>query len=133
RDSAMAICRPSAVRTPLQFLQRPRADPGRKVRLLGTTISIRLLPLKRMAFSTAPGKDPQSATTSLRSSSAIMSKKPIGFSTTNMLKLDTNLNVFSKFVDSHLRPYRCKVESCAEARFSSTACLLRHEREAHRM
>ncbi|KAL2111785.1 hypothetical protein VUR80DRAFT_9347 [Thermomyces stellatus] len=40
---------------------------------------------------------------------------------------------YDKFVDSHLRPYRCKVESCADARFSSTACLLRHEREAHRM
>ncbi|CAI4219185.1 unnamed protein product [Parascedosporium putredinis] len=40
---------------------------------------------------------------------------------------------YDKFVDSHLRPYRCKVDSCADARFSSTACLLRHEREAHRM
>ncbi|CAJ0553466.1 Ff.00g119780.m01.CDS01 [Fusarium sp. VM40] len=37
----------------------------------------------------------------------------------------------SKFVDSHLKPYRCKAESCEGARFSSTACLLRHEREAH--
>lgn len=39
----------------------------------------------------------------------------------------------SKFVDSHLKPYRCKVDSCENARFSSTACLLRHEREAHAM
>lgn len=39
----------------------------------------------------------------------------------------------SKFVDSHLKPYRCKVEGCQNARFSSTACLLRHEREAHAM
>lgn len=38
---------------------------------------------------------------------------------------------FSKFVDSHLKPYRCKADSCEGARFSSTACLLRHEREAH--
>lgn len=37
----------------------------------------------------------------------------------------------SKFVDSHLKPYRCKAEACEGARFSSTACLLRHEREAH--
>ena len=37
----------------------------------------------------------------------------------------------SKFVDSHLKPYRCKAESCENSRFSSTACLLRHEREAH--
>lgn len=36
-------------------------------------------------------------------------------------------------MDSHLKPYRCKVESCENARFSSTACLLRHEREAHAM
>jgi len=40
---------------------------------------------------------------------------------------------YDKFVDSHLKPYRCKVESCENARFSSTACLLRHEREAHAM
>ncbi|QKD50935.2 uncharacterized protein FOBCDRAFT_198320 [Fusarium oxysporum Fo47] len=38
---------------------------------------------------------------------------------------------YDKFVDSHLKPYRCKAESCEGARFSSTACLLRHEREAH--
>lgn len=41
------------------------------------------------------------------------------------------IDSFSKFVDSHLKPYRCKAESCEAARFSSTACLLRHEREAH--
>ncbi|KAH8195091.1 hypothetical protein TruAng_010748 [Truncatella angustata] len=40
---------------------------------------------------------------------------------------------YDKFVDSHLKPYRCKVDSCENARFSSTACLLRHEREAHAM
>ncbi|KAB5558012.1 hypothetical protein GE09DRAFT_1173121 [Coniochaeta sp. 2T2.1] len=40
---------------------------------------------------------------------------------------------YDKFVDSHLKPYRCKVESCENTRFSSTACLLRHEREAHAM
>lgn len=40
---------------------------------------------------------------------------------------------YSKFVDSHLKPYRCKVHACENARFSSTACLLRHEREAHAM
>ncbi|PHH76140.1 hypothetical protein CDD80_1772 [Ophiocordyceps camponoti-rufipedis] len=38
---------------------------------------------------------------------------------------------YDKFVDSHMKPYRCKAESCEGARFSSTACLLRHEREAH--
>jgi hypothetical protein len=36
-------------------------------------------------------------------------------------------------VDSHLKPYRCKVVACENLNFSSTACLLRHEREAHAM
>jgi hypothetical protein len=40
---------------------------------------------------------------------------------------------YSKFVDSHLKPYRCKVIACENLNFSSTACLLRHEREAHAM
>jgi hypothetical protein len=38
---------------------------------------------------------------------------------------------YDKFVDSHLKPYKCRVETCNGAKFSSTACLLRHEREAH--
>lgn len=42
-------------------------------------------------------------------------------------------NVCSKFVDSHLKPFRCKIEACSKQEFSSTACLLRHEREAHGM
>lgn len=46
--------------------------------------------------------------------------------------MHTDTNTFaSKFVDSHLKPYRCKAETCEGNRFSSTACLLRHEREAH--
>lgn len=40
---------------------------------------------------------------------------------------------YDKFVDSHLKPYRCKVPACENLHFSSTACLLRHEREAHAM
>lgn len=39
----------------------------------------------------------------------------------------------SKFVDSHLKPYKCKIVACKDLQFSSTACLLRHEREAHAM
>jgi hypothetical protein len=39
----------------------------------------------------------------------------------------------SKYVDSHLRPYKCKHATCVGNQFSSTACLLRHEREAHGM
>ncbi|KAK8209281.1 hypothetical protein IWZ01DRAFT_505245 [Phyllosticta capitalensis] len=40
---------------------------------------------------------------------------------------------YDKYVDSHLKPFRCKVSSCINVEFSSTACLLRHEREAHGM
>ena len=36
-------------------------------------------------------------------------------------------------MDSHLKPYRCKHNACSSVPFSSTACLLRHEREAHGM
>jgi hypothetical protein len=39
----------------------------------------------------------------------------------------------SLFVDSHLKPYKCQVALCKEISFSSAACLLRHEREAHAM
>jgi hypothetical protein len=40
---------------------------------------------------------------------------------------------YDKFVDSHLKPFRCNKKSCIGVQFSSTACLLRHEREAHGM
>jgi hypothetical protein len=36
-------------------------------------------------------------------------------------------------VDSHLKPYRCKIQTCKELRFPSAAFLLRHEREVHAM
>ena len=39
----------------------------------------------------------------------------------------------SKFLDSHIKPFRCKREKCDDVKFSSTACLLRHERENHGM
>ncbi|KAH8694974.1 putative C2H2 finger domain protein [Talaromyces proteolyticus] len=40
---------------------------------------------------------------------------------------------YHKYLDSHLKPYRCKVPACAaqNLHFSSNACLFRHEREAH--
>lgn len=38
---------------------------------------------------------------------------------------------YSKYIDSHLKPFRCKHKNCNNNQFSSTACLLRHEREAH--
>lgn len=40
---------------------------------------------------------------------------------------------YDKFVDSHLKPFRCNKKACVGVQFSSTACLLRHEREAHGM
>ncbi|KAL8910242.1 MAG: hypothetical protein Q9171_004443 [Xanthocarpia ochracea] len=40
---------------------------------------------------------------------------------------------YDKHLDSHLKPYRCKLSACLTLAFSSTACLLRHEREAHGM
>ncbi|KAL1960633.1 hypothetical protein VTO42DRAFT_7212 [Malbranchea cinnamomea] len=40
---------------------------------------------------------------------------------------------YHKYLDSHLKPYRCKVPQCVDAHFSSNACLFRHEREAHGM
>lgn len=42
-------------------------------------------------------------------------------------------NAGSKYLDSHLKPYRCKAAACQDAQlqFSSNACLFRHEREAH--
>nr|POE80837.1 hypothetical protein CFP56_56910 [Quercus suber] len=40
---------------------------------------------------------------------------------------------YDKFIDSHIKPFRCKIEMCSKQEFSSTACLLRHEREAHGM
>lgn len=45
----------------------------------------------------------------------------------------TGANLNSKYLDSHLKPYRCKVSACLDAQlqFSSNACLFRHEREAH--
>ncbi|RAH40668.1 putative C2H2 finger domain protein [Aspergillus brunneoviolaceus CBS 621.78] len=40
---------------------------------------------------------------------------------------------YHKYLDSHLKPYRCKMPACMDAQlqFSSNACLFRHEREAH--
>jgi hypothetical protein len=48
----------------------------------------------------------------------------------SLIGLKANPSV-SKYIDSHLKPYRCKQKGCEELRFSSTACRLRHEREAH--
>ncbi|KIV97741.1 hypothetical protein PV10_01451 [Exophiala mesophila] len=42
--------------------------------------------------------------------------------------------IYNKYLDSHLRPYRCRLADkgdCDDTQFSSAACLFRHEREAH--
>ncbi|EHY60356.1 hypothetical protein ABEF92_005880 [Exophiala dermatitidis] len=42
--------------------------------------------------------------------------------------------IYNKYLDSHLKPYKCRFADrpeCEDARFSSNACLFRHEREAH--
>ena len=84
-----------------------------------------------MASITARGKVRMDAFTSPKSSSATTSMPPVHPPQTRDI---TNHRLrASKFVDSHLKPYRCKVLACENLHFSSTACLLRHEREAHAM
>jgi len=36
-----------------------------------------------------------------------------------------------QYIDSHMKPYRCTFSGCGKLRFSSLACRLRHEKEAH--
>lgn len=56
------------------------------------------------------------------------------FISLSLTHLETNhVGHDRKYVDSHLKPFVCKVEACGNQNFSSTACLLRHEREAHGM
>ncbi|KAI8930563.1 hypothetical protein NX059_012173 [Plenodomus lindquistii] len=38
---------------------------------------------------------------------------------------------YDKYVDSHIKPFRCNNKACDKISFSSNACLLRHKREAH--
>lgn len=38
---------------------------------------------------------------------------------------------FRQYVDSHVKPYRCTFTGCRDLKFSSLACRLRHEKEAH--
>ncbi len=38
---------------------------------------------------------------------------------------------FSNHLDSHLKPYHCKLGECVDTKFSSTGRLLRHQRETH--
>ena len=58
---------------------------------------------------------------------------PFPGSLTNRLTYTDYPCSISKYIDSHVKPFRCKLEACSKQEFSSTACLLRHEREAHGM
>jgi hypothetical protein len=82
----------------------------------------------RTAYMPARSRARRTAPTRERISSAIMSK--LMMMTGNEMTL---LTCTSKFVDSHIKPFRCKREKCDDVKFSSTACLLRHERENHGM
>ncbi|KAH6663751.1 hypothetical protein B0J14DRAFT_570293 [Halenospora varia] len=84
---------------------------------------------KPMGFTTAHGKVRPFASTSPKRSSATTSMHAF---TSNSFNAN-HIIYLSKFVDSHLKPYRCKALACENLHFSSTACLLRHEREAHAM
>jgi hypothetical protein len=97
----------------------------------GTIHCTRMSPHRPMDFTTVHGRARTTASTSRRSSSATTSMILFQFSPSlsNANYIISN----SKFVDSHLKPYRCRVHACENSRFSSTACLLRHEREAHAM
>lgn len=45
----------------------------------------------------------------------------------------TNTVRYSNFLDSHLKPFRCRVDSCKGMQFTDIDGVLRHERELHRM
>ena len=87
------------------------------------------LALRRISFITAHSRSPKTASTSRKSSSAITSE----INKISRSYAATNEVLCSKHLDSHLKPYRCKALACVSVPFSSTACLLRHEREAHGM
>ena len=83
-----------------------------------------------MDFTTAPSR---SVTTSPTSSSVTTSMNPLIRQSCFGIVLLSILTTSSKHLDAHLRPYRCTREACRSIQFSSTACVLRHEREAHGM
>lgn len=90
--------------------------PSTNASLVTMTSTTALLPMKAKIVAISP-----------RSSSATTSKF-VATSLHNILLISP-----SKYIDSHLKPFRCKHSTCIEVQFSSTACLLRHEREAHGM
>lgn len=87
----------------------------------------------RMACTIARSRRKRAALTDRRSSSATMSMISSPSFIITYVYVLTKAYQYSKFIDSHLKPFRCKIEACAKQEFSSTACLLRHEREAHGM
>lgn len=71
--------------------------------------------------------------TNLRSSGAISSKsqpqRPSLLETDRLTRRPSGLR--SKILDAHLKPFKCELSDCNAEPFSSSACLRRHEREAH--
>jgi hypothetical protein len=80
----------------------------------------------RMDIITAHMPELRTAVTSQSNSRSNMSK----FSINNTYSL---LSLSRKHIDSHLKPFICRKPICRDLRFSSAACLVRHEREAHKM
>lgn len=83
----------------------------------------------KMDAITAPSLEPKAAPISQQSRSASMRRCCRCSGRAAVLILP------SKNLDSHLKPYVCKYgptdENCRNLRFSSNACLFRHEREMH--
>lgn len=95
-----------------------------------TTLSILCLPTM-MESTTAPSPVETSlAITHPLPRSVLTSKLDFALNVSEFTETNTES---SKYLDSHLKPYRCRVPSCMDAQlhFSSNACLFRHEREAH--
>src|SRR6266511_6476506 len=108
---------------PLNMIARSPQGPMMIAAILITKPS-----LDQMDYTIALMRTGRSATTSLPRKNAPTSKSSFD------LSLSSLTTPCSKYLDSHLKPYRCKAKNapqCADARFSSTACRLRHEREAH--
>jgi len=84
-----------------------------------------------MEFTTAYKRARKSASTSQRSLSATISK--ILFKSVLFISNADHIILNSRQVDSHMKPYSYKDALCQNLRFSSSACLLRYEREAHTM
>lgn len=113
----------------------PEVCPAKVKKAVTGAIHFTMTVPNRTDCSTARSKATLTASTSPQSLSATMSTHtlPPFELRVRCEELLLTSAAFSKFIDSHLKPFRCKIEACSKQEFSSTACLLRHEREAHGM